>query len=155
MNKNDFLEELRNCLEGEIPDSEINNNISYYRDYITDDTKLDQLGNPRLIAKSIIDSYNASKDSFYKGLSGRNTEGYEDASYNYYGDNYNKNVNADSQFDKSFPWYYKMIGTILFILFLLLIIIIGGVFIKIFFSIILPVLIIVFIFKIILGIFRH
>lgn len=64
MNKKEFLEQLRLALLGEVDTLKIEENISYYHAYIQSEIEggkleeevLMELGNPRLIAKSIIQS---------------------------------------------------------------------------------------------------
>ncbi len=64
MNKDEFLRELQESLTGEISDQEIQENLSYYNSYITEEIQkgkseqevLTSLGSPRLIARSIIDA---------------------------------------------------------------------------------------------------
>ena len=64
MTKYEFLKELREALEGQVPMSEIEDSISYYRDYFSrqeadgrsEQEILEELGSPRLIAKSIIET---------------------------------------------------------------------------------------------------
>ena len=64
MTKYEFLKELREALEGQVPMSEIEDSISYYRDYFSrqeadgrsEKEILEELGSPRLIAKSIIET---------------------------------------------------------------------------------------------------
>lgn len=64
MTKYEFLKELREALEGQVPMSEIEDSISYYRDYFSRQEAdgrseaeiLEELGSPRLIAKSIIET---------------------------------------------------------------------------------------------------
>ena len=66
MNKKEFLTVLQECLEGELPYEDIRSNLAYYRDYIesspeSEKVVLEQLGDPRLIARTIISSYQANK----------------------------------------------------------------------------------------------
>lgn len=64
MTKNEFLKELREALEGQVPANEIEDSVLYYRDYFsrqeaagrTEQEILEELGSPRLIAKSIIET---------------------------------------------------------------------------------------------------
>lgn len=64
MDKKEFLEKLALALAGQVPRQVIEENIQYYDDYITGELKkgkslsqiLEELGDPRLIAKSIIDA---------------------------------------------------------------------------------------------------
>lgn len=62
MGKQDFLDKLRASLSGNIPARLVEENVAYYADYINarlrmgqpEDMVLSSLGDPRLIAKSII-----------------------------------------------------------------------------------------------------
>lgn len=74
MNKEDFLNELQECLsEGEVSNQEIYDSLAYYRGYIQDEIAsgktqeevLKELGSPRLIARSIIDA--SSEEEKQKG----------------------------------------------------------------------------------------
>ena len=67
MTKGEFLMTLRRKLTGEIPPQDVERNLLYYENYITDAVRggkaeaqiLDELGSPLLIAKTIIDTYGA------------------------------------------------------------------------------------------------
>ncbi|MDO5392646.1 MAG: DUF1700 domain-containing protein [Eubacteriales bacterium] len=64
MTKSEFLEILRQQLDGEMPSGEIYSNIHYYDQYIdkellsgkTEEEVMNELGDPRLIAKTLIDA---------------------------------------------------------------------------------------------------
>lgn len=64
MTKSEFLEILRQQLDGEMPSGEIYSNIHYYDQYIdkelssgkTEEDVMNELGDPRLIAKTLIDA---------------------------------------------------------------------------------------------------
>lgn len=64
MRKTEFLQELREALDGEVSASVIQSNISYYDQYIRQEAAkgrreeevIEEIGSPRLIAKTIIDS---------------------------------------------------------------------------------------------------
>lgn len=64
MNKSEFLAILQEQLEGEVPSNEIYSNLHYYDEYIDREVAsgksveevMDLLGDPRLIAKTIIDA---------------------------------------------------------------------------------------------------
>lgn len=67
MNRAEFLSILRESLEGNMPKEDVEANLRYYRDYFaqsehSDKEVCEELGDPRLIAKSLIDAYMASKD---------------------------------------------------------------------------------------------
>ena len=63
MRKTEFLQELREALDGEVSASVIQSNISYYDQYISQEAAkgrreeevIEEIGSPRLIAKTIID----------------------------------------------------------------------------------------------------
>lgn len=66
MNQAEFLSVLRESLEGNIPKTEMEENLRYYRELFeqreqSDKELCEELGEPRLIAKSLIDAYLASK----------------------------------------------------------------------------------------------
>ena len=68
MNRAEFLSILRESLEGNMPKEDVEANLRYYRDYFaqsehSDKEVCEELGDPRLIAKSLIDAYMASKGS--------------------------------------------------------------------------------------------
>lgn len=66
MSKHEFIDSLRRYLTGEVPDTEVQNNIKFYSDYLsspTEDeelTKVASVGDPRLIAMNIIETYKMS-----------------------------------------------------------------------------------------------
>lgn len=68
MTRQEFLDELREALQGDISQARINENVNYYNNYIieesrkgrTEDEVIAALGSPRLIAKSISEASQAS-----------------------------------------------------------------------------------------------
>ena len=64
MTREDFISELRSALSGEVSQLELNDNINYYEQYFNEQERrgrtveeiLEELGNPRLIARTIIDT---------------------------------------------------------------------------------------------------
>ena len=62
MTKREFLEKLRIALNGKVPGNVVTENLQYYEDYINTEIRkgkseeevLDSLGDPRLIARTII-----------------------------------------------------------------------------------------------------
>ena len=64
MNKTKFLEGLREALQGDLSAAEINNQLLYYERYMEEELKkgrtekeiLEELGSPRLIARTIIET---------------------------------------------------------------------------------------------------
>lgn len=163
MTKSEWINILRESLMAELPQNEIDNNISYYKDYIERESSLkpesevlELLGEPRLIAKTIIDTYQLQ----------RGTSGYDayDNNVQYdYSDIYEKN--RASQYDTvdedgnpeqgnsyyyhvgDIKWYHKAIFFAILALIIVLLVIIGGVILRVFLTIGLPVLLIVLIYQ--------
>lgn len=64
MTRQEFLQELRVALQGEVSQAAVNEHIRYYENYIIEESRkgrseeevIAELGNPRLIAKTLIDT---------------------------------------------------------------------------------------------------
>ncbi len=64
MTRDDFLTELEDALNGSVKPALVNENLRYYEEYIetekrkgkSEDAVLEELGDPRLIARTIIDT---------------------------------------------------------------------------------------------------
>lgn len=64
MMKREFLEELKTALSGQLPVSEVAGHVAYYKNYIEEQERsgkseteiLNMLGDPRLIARTILDT---------------------------------------------------------------------------------------------------
>ena len=64
MDRNEFIEKLQRTLAGGLSSAQVAENVRYYQDYIaseirkgqTEEEVLSQLGDPRLLAKSIIEA---------------------------------------------------------------------------------------------------
>lgn len=88
MTKNEFLNELRSLLAEELGTSVAEENVRYYDGYIeqrkqeglSESEVLEQLGSPRLIAKSIIDS-KAKYDKGYSDFNRMNETDYSGQDY--------------------------------------------------------------------------
>ena len=70
MNKREFLSELREALSYDLPEQLVDNNLRYYSGYIDDEVRkgrsheevLAELGDPKLIAKSIVSAIKSGAD---------------------------------------------------------------------------------------------
>lgn len=92
MTKQEFIEGIGRSLKGKIDDIEYMKQLEYYSSYIDDEVRkgkteeevLEALGDPRLIAKTIVQTYVMSDDptrSYYKAeANGFREETYEDNS---------------------------------------------------------------------------
>ena len=88
MSKTEFLSILRGQLTGQIPNSEVASQINYYEAYIdgqlgkgmSEEQAVEELGDPRLIAKTLIDSTNrAAEEAGYDGPYRSSTDTYDDS----------------------------------------------------------------------------
>lgn len=78
----EFLRKLRSALSGEIPEHEIEQNLNYYADYFIAQANngkneaqiLEELGDPSLIARSIIDADRISGKASYNFNSSSGTD---------------------------------------------------------------------------------
>lgn len=79
MNRTEFMNKLRMALSGSLPYTLVEENIKYYEDYMdmelskgkSEEEILEQLGDPRLIAKTIIEANKAEDSSVsYKEYTG-------------------------------------------------------------------------------------
>lgn len=167
MTKNEFLELLRNTLLGQLPDLEIQSNIKYYEEYIrteglkaSEEEVINQLGDPRLIAKTIIDTYQLSHEPMLHNTN-RNSTFYDtESSYNNNNETkYNNGKDSNRRnfsfhVSTSFTWIQKIfIATIIILLFIVFIFV-GGILLSIFFRIGIPLLFIYIVYKIIKDILR-
>ena len=103
MNREEFLRQFREALAGKVPESVINENAAYYRNYInnqvssgmSEEDVLRALGDPRLLAKTIEESSKFTREhSAEQRYSSTYTETYSNAHGGAYSDTYS-NSNAD------------------------------------------------------------
>lgn len=88
MSKQEFLDKLRAALSGNVPAKLVEENVAYYSDYInaqirvgrSEESVLQSLGEPRLIAKSIITA-NSGEEYIKNGYTSSNNEFVDDRYY--------------------------------------------------------------------------
>lgn len=163
MTKKEFLDILTESLAGNVPASEIEENIRYYKDYIengeeSEEKALEQLGDPHLIARTIIDSFKASKGPMADFYTEQARNEYsraafgeedidEDTGYSQY--EYKK------EFRHGLKWYEKIMLLAIVLGVIALVLFIGGLAAVIIVRFVLPVLALLFIIKIISDYFRR
>lgn len=147
MDKAEFLNILRQALEMEVSQDTIEQNISFYDQYIGSRSKederkvIDDIGDPRLIAKTIIEKEKIAKQKEINMKSQSYQEyNYEDSQ----GMNYDTD---DNRFEKKiFPtklkWYHKLIMAAVILLFLVILIALGRILVAILVTFAVPILII-------------
>lgn len=133
MTRTDFINGLRDGLNGEVPASVVQESVEYYNRYIndsiaegkTEEQVMEELGPVRLIVKSIIDANaNAGRreeTQYEQGTNSQNTEKKEKPRFH-------TGVNDKGQFDVKFgnfsfnSWYGKLLLILLAILVIALVI---------------------------------
>lgn len=165
MTKYEWLNNLRESLMVELPLNEIDQNMQYYRNYIETESRtrseeevLQSLGEPRLIAKTIIDTYQMQRGaSGYNAYDQEAGYDYTDAFERFKTSDYNtqayqerENSNGTFYYHvEGLRWYHKALLYVLLALVLVIVVFIGGIILKLFFSIGIPVLCILFIYRLI------
>lgn len=144
MSKKEFLDILRQALTGEVSSDIIEQNIKYYEQYISSSSSkeeakiIEMLGNPRLIARTIIESEKAAQQ---KGKTYSN-EGYRSSRSNE--DRMKSEQNSSSKgrtkFFTNLSWRYKLVLALILIILILLAVIIGRIIVRLFIPIIIIVL---------------
>lgn len=149
MSKDEFLKGLEQALAGEVPASVIQENLRYYSQYISEETGrgtperevLEAIGDPRLIARTIIDSTVGVENTGQGAWSA-----YESAYDEQGGPAYEKTgrQSGSAHYYNLNKWYWKLLlGVVVVGVIFLVLTIVGGIF-----SLLLPflpILIIVYI----------
>lgn len=153
MSKKEFLAILQETLAGQIPEDEIANQLDYYKSYINDSDSekqvLEELGDPRLIARTIITSYEASKGP----MAGYYT--------NQARTEYSNSNRAREQFDQAgqedmqLTWYEKLLWSIVTIAMVIIVFSVLFFVLRVTLRIAVPFLIIMVIFVLIRNLFDH
>lgn len=130
MNKGEFLEVLQTALSGEVPPSVIQENLRYYDEYIRTEIKngrseadvMGELGDARLIARTIIDTTPGAGDGAYESYNGQTGQYQEERRQQETGDR-GRNVHY---YDLN-KWYWKLLGILLVVgIFFLIVTVVGG-----------------------------
>lgn len=147
MDKAEFLNILRQALDKEVSQDIIEQNISFYDQYIGSRSEEDErkvindIGDPRLIAKTIIEKEKMAKQ---KELN-INSQSYQDY---YYDDDQRMNDENDNNtfggniFFTKLKWYHKLIIAAVILLFLVILFVLGRILFSILITFAVPILII-------------
>ena len=160
----DFLIELEQALEGEIPVDEVKSNLRYYESYMqgqrnqkSEKEITEALGDPRLIARTIIDTYqmnhglNKHYSYDYDTTEGEfnNTSSYNTSDYQQQAGTGKKNYQENYTNRKPKVHTFHMPGWLLTVIVILILAVIfnivfwiGGIVLRIFIKIGLPILLI-------------
>lgn len=124
MSRQEFLQRLRQALTGQVPGNVMEENIKYYDEYIsaemgkgrTEEEVTASIGDPRLIARTIMDASENAKDTSYSEEGRTVYEENADSGKSIHYVNLNK-------------WYWKLLGVIAVVLFFtLLFSVVSGIF---------------------------
>lgn len=125
MNKEEFLQGLQNTLSGEVPTAVIRENLNYYNDYVQTEINkgrsetevMEELGDPRLIARTIIDitpgagaSNYESYQTYDNGKTGGTSQYQEDQRQQS-----NRQNTGNLHYYDLNKWYWKLLGIVLVI----------------------------------------
>ncbi len=156
MDRNEFISVLRASLAGEVSDQVLEENIQYYYDYISEEIAkgkreeevMEMLGNPQLIARTIIDT--ADREGF--GSSSRvYTENSEGQKGFYAKENEDGGVDIHYGRLKLNTWYGKALIIAVIVLVMALIFTVVGGILSFVLPILIPVLVILILIRILTG----
>lgn len=129
MRKSEFLQELRNCLAGEVSAAVIQENVAYYDSYISGQTAsgrseeavIEEIGSPRLIARTIIDSQEAAggADGAWRET-GSAAGGWNTESRTYDAGTYRQEQGPKIHYIDFGKWYWKLLGVVILVAVVLL-----------------------------------
>lgn len=134
MRKDEFLQILRRALNGEVPLSVVEETIRYYDDYITQESRkgaseeevIAEIGDPRLIAKTIEDTTDGAGEGGYQDDFGETAQGttVEEDGTRVSGSGYSTYRVWDLN-----KWYWKILGILLIVgTIYLIFMVVGGIF---------------------------
>lgn len=133
MRKDEFLQILRRALNGDVPPGVIEENIRYYDNYITEEVRkgrseedvIQEIGDPRLIAKNIEDTTEGAGDDLYQ-----ESYSYEDAgSQRTYEQQQTSGGRGTVHYFDLNKWYWKLlVAVIVFAVLYLVFAVVGGLF---------------------------
>ncbi len=156
MDKIEFLNILRDLLEQEMPSYKVEEHIRYYDDYISSagdalnqQKEIENIGDPRLIAQTIIESYKMSDEYKYTGQ-GKNASYYNNETY----ETYQRNEQNDFNQSGKDVWSSIRRGVVIAAVLLVLFIILGFV-AKVFFTVGIPILLCYVLIRLLMAIFQR
>ncbi len=152
MTKKKFLDTLAESLAGNLPTSEIEENIRYYKDYIengeeSEEKALETLGDPHLIARTIIDSFKISKGPMADFYTEQARDEYKRGAFNEDTDNTDYGQYENGHMYPKIRWYHKLIFVLIIIAVIALLLVLGGFIAVVIVRVILPVLLVVIVLK--------
>lgn len=132
MNRGEFLQGLQDALSGEVPLNVVQENIRYYDDYIRTEVQkgrneqevLEELGSPRLIARTIIEATPGAGDGNYETYHSYDQHNQQAQRTR---TTQNQNQQSNIRYYDLNKWYWKLIGIIMIaVVFFVIITVVGG-----------------------------
>lgn len=132
MSREEFLRSLEEALANEVPQEVIRDNVNYYSSYLsqemargrTVDEIVSEIGEPRIIARTIIDSYEVPEAGGQTAGYG----GYRDTDYQSAESGRPTNTGYDFHYINLNKWYWKLLFLAISVLMVVLVFnIVGGV----------------------------
>lgn len=159
MNRIEFIRTLRVVLDGEIPPSAVEEHVRYYDSYISQEIAggkserevLDALGDPRLIAKTIIDTQGNTGAHYGSGGAAYTQEPPRRERGFHAEENENGGVDLKYRRLNLNTWYGRLLSMVILILILVLVFTIVGGILSWVLPILLPVLLIVWVIRTFFG----
>lgn len=154
MGKQEFLEKLRLALNGRISAEMVAENVRYYEDYINIEVRkgrseeeiLDQLGDPRLIARTIVQTQGSSGKGRAADVSG-DTRVYSERSAAGHEEGQNKHGRKRFMGFRAPGWLLTVMALVVFIVIVVLVLALVFSVVSIFFPVILVILAVSFFVK--------
>lgn len=120
MEKTEFLDQLRQSLNGRLEPQEVTENLRYYEDYINMQIRMGKpetevmevLGSPRLIARSIMDAKGVAAEEYQENY------GKQEETSSYEGRFSGSKLSWLAKFFALPKWVRNVIGIVVFVLFL-------------------------------------
>lgn len=158
MDRGEFLSILRESMEGLIPMDEVEKNIQFYRSYFDESGQADrevieELGDPRLIARTIIDAYKASKGPMADYYTEQARSEYSREHSGQYGDFANQEGGGGS--GRRFAWLEKAIGWFVVLFVAIVFFVVAVAVVGVFVGYVLPVILLIVLIKILADYFRR
>lgn len=149
MSKEEFLEGLEKALEGEMGINDIGKNIKFYSDYIDSEIRKNKpdeevvrgLGDPRLIAKTLLETYHMKQGTSHSDRNRYDTEFHSSFRKEEYKEKGQNGMNLKNKV-KVYTNIALIICVIIFILLL------GSALLSLLIKIALPIVIVVFLYRI-------
>ena len=158
MDRGEFLSILRESMEGLIPMDEVEKNIQFYRSYFDESGQADrevieELGDPRLIARTIIDAYKASKGPMADYYTEQARSEYSREHSGQYGDFANQKGGGGS--GRRFAWLEKAIGWFVVLFVAIVFFVVAVAVVGVVVGYVLPVILLIVLIKILADYFRR